>query len=46
MMFGDTPIVVQRSPVSSLALDQHARHRVGAAIEDTHPVVDELRGPR
>src|ERR1700732_3236275 len=24
------------------ALDQHARHRLGAAVEDAHPVVGEL----
>ena len=35
MILGDTPIVVQRSPLV-LALDQHPRHRFGAAIEDTH----------
>ena len=42
MMLGDTPTVVQRSPLSSSALDQHARHRLGAAVEDAHPVVGEL----
>ncbi len=42
MMLGDTPIVVQRSPCLVVAFDQHARHRLGAALEDTHAVIDEL----
>ena len=43
MMLCETPTVVQRSPFSSCALDQHAGHRLGAAVEDAHPVVDQLQ---
>jgi hypothetical protein len=42
MMLGETPTVVQRSPVSSVALDQHAGDGAGAAVEDAHLVVDQL----
>ena len=43
MMLGETPTVNQRSPRDRVvALDQHARHGLGAAREDTHLVVDEL----
>lgn len=40
MMFGETPTVVQRSPFSS-SLDQDARDRASAAVEDTDPIVDQ-----
>ena len=42
MMFGDTPMVDQRSP-SVAELDQHAGDRVGAALVDADLVVDELQ---
>ena len=43
MMLGETPTVVQLSPFSSSLSIKHARHRFGAAIEDTHAVVDQLQ---
>ena len=42
MMLGETPTVDQRSPSSSSLSIKHARDRIGAAVEDTHLVVDEL----
>ena len=42
MMLAETPTVDQRSPGLVLELDQHARHGVGAALEDADLVVDEL----
>ena len=41
MMLALTPTVVQRSPVSSADLDQHAGDGVGAALEDADLVVDQ-----
>ena len=42
-MLGDTPTVNQRSPVAAIAaFDEHAGHRLGAAGQDAHLVVDEV----
>ena len=41
MMLPETPTVDQVA-VSVAELDQHPRHRVGAALEDAHAIVAQL----
>ena len=43
MMLGDTPTVVQRSPFSSSLSISTRVTALGAAVEDTHAVVDQLQ---
>ena len=41
MILGETPTVVQRSPVSSVEFDQDPRYGFGAAVEDADTIVRE-----
>ena len=42
MILAETPTVDQLSPEPVAKLDQHARHRVGSALENPDPEIDEF----
>ena len=42
MMLAETPTVDQLSPGGVAELDQHARHGIGAALENADAIIDEF----
>ena len=42
MILPETPTVDHRAPLEVAEFDQHPRHRVGAALEDAHAIVQQL----